>query len=215
MNVEPVSEADEVGSLAMFDLPKGSEREIVCGGEPLIYGGTGPRGEATIHIDVPPGSPVNMGRLWTRIAATVAGECVAVGIPLEGETVEGFVALLEERGWPATETTASALSATSGNSEIVVRPVGTFRVILHVPEERLHRHNVVDTMTRWVERAMRRNGDTQTAEVEVRSAQIAEDFVRNRISIEGRARFVWRGQHDGLPEVLLTKADKIEWPVRL
>jgi hypothetical protein len=109
-NVESVSPEEQTGVLAMAQLEaerdyhdwQAEAQEIAkelpgLDLAPQVYGGTTILGNSRMEIVIPPGSPVDVRRLWVRVGATVAAEALAVGLPIEGETIEGFVALLEER----------------------------------------------------------------------------------------------------------------------
>lgn len=99
-NLGPVTPEEEIGAKAMVDLRVEGEIGEVPGLEPVIYGGVDQFGVSQLSIRVPPGSPVSVRRLWLQVGEAVARECVRVGIPVEGGTVEAFRGLLENREEP-------------------------------------------------------------------------------------------------------------------
>ena len=68
-----------------------------------------------------------------------------------------------------------------------------------------------ETMYAWVARWQRRTRDTVTGEVHIAAVEVDYDFIRNEMHYRLRVPRLVNGQDYGLPAVLMTRAQAVEF----
>lgn len=113
-DLEKVDAGEEAGVKAMYGMAP--EPEVA----PTVYGGDASDGTRQITVRVPPASPVNARRIWLGVCEIVARECIRVGIPVEGETTQEFVKLVQERGLTGSDLRGRSVSDPEALTEAIV-----------------------------------------------------------------------------------------------